>query len=390
MRLAGGAGPWEGRVEVMRSGAWGTVCDDGWSLAAASVVCRQLGWPGAAEIFFAAAPFGPGAGAISVDDIACSGAESGLLDCAFSTANDCTHFEDAGVRCRLPEPGSLPGSVVAWGSNTESNILIVSVYARSGITKISAGRYHAPALTSGGAAAAWGRNIEGQTNVPAEAQSGIVAVAAGGFHSLALNSSGGVVAWGDNYYGQSDVPKAAQKGIVAIAGGGYHSLALNSAGSVVGWGQYFNTYGQIQVPSSAQSGIVAIAAGYSHSLALTSGGKIIAFGDNGSGQINIPAGFALFNITAIAAGSYHSLVLTNEGRVLAFGNEYGATDVPAAAQAGVVAIAAGAYHSLALTHKGQIIKWGEDRGPATPAIAQTGAVTAISGGNGFSLALIKL
>ena len=59
-RLTGGSGPQEGRVEVFYDDNWGTVCDDGWGMEDADVLCKELGYPGALSALGSAA-FGTGA-----------------------------------------------------------------------------------------------------------------------------------------------------------------------------------------------------------------------------------------------------------------------------------------------------------------------------------------
>ncbi|NXS29046.1 LOX3B oxidase, partial [Pomatostomus ruficeps] len=106
IRLKGGAKIGEGRVEVLKSSEWGTICDDRWNLQSASVVCRELGF-GSAKEALTGARMGQGTGPIHLNEVQCRGTEKSLWNCPFRniTQEDCKHTEDAAVRCNIPYMG---------------------------------------------------------------------------------------------------------------------------------------------------------------------------------------------------------------------------------------------------------------------------------------------
>ncbi|XP_051750689.1 scavenger receptor cysteine-rich domain-containing group B protein [Ctenopharyngodon idella] len=102
IRLVGGLHRCEGRVEMYLRGEWGTVCDDAWDLTDGKVVCRQMGC-GLPKAVQGQAHFGPGRGAIHLDNLKCTGTEATLIQCSHIGWNvhNCDHSEDASVTCSL-------------------------------------------------------------------------------------------------------------------------------------------------------------------------------------------------------------------------------------------------------------------------------------------------
>ena len=97
----------EGRLEIYYNGAWGTICDDYWTKDDADVACRALGFVASVEDYnrYRTAYFGPGTAEqeIVLDDLFCTGNESGLLECPSNHPgpgiHNCRHSEDVSLRC---------------------------------------------------------------------------------------------------------------------------------------------------------------------------------------------------------------------------------------------------------------------------------------------------
>ncbi|XP_052231204.1 neurogenic locus notch homolog protein 2-like [Dreissena polymorpha] len=101
IRLVDGNTCFEGRVEVLYNGIWGTVCDDGFDATDAGVACRSLGFSGASSpwLYFDSSNTYPSQ--IWLDDLNCIGFGTNLWDCnhpGWGTHN-CGHSEDQFIRC---------------------------------------------------------------------------------------------------------------------------------------------------------------------------------------------------------------------------------------------------------------------------------------------------
>ena len=98
VRLVNGPTDYEGRVEVHHNGEWGTVCDNGWDLNDAQVVCNELGLGQAVaarhNVFY-------GSGKTWLDNLNCVGTEWTIGNCSHRGwgIENCSHSKDVGVKC---------------------------------------------------------------------------------------------------------------------------------------------------------------------------------------------------------------------------------------------------------------------------------------------------
>jgi len=98
--LVGGGNPRVGRLEVFHASQWGTVCDNGFTDAAARVVCYSLGF-GYVGRKVNIGHYEKGDGLIGLDNVDCDGTERYIGECSHNVwgVSSCSHNQDVAVSC---------------------------------------------------------------------------------------------------------------------------------------------------------------------------------------------------------------------------------------------------------------------------------------------------
>jgi hypothetical protein len=319
--------------------------------------------------------------------------------------------------------------VRCWGGNTwgglgdgttADHLTPVDVVGMtSPVRTVDAGWNFTCAVTTAGAATCWGYNLRGQlgdgtttnSSTPVGVVglgSGVRAISAGVFHACALTDQGAVKCWGLNHRGQlgdgtttdSSIPVdvvGLGSGVTAISAGIWHTCALLAGGGVKCWGQ--NNVGQLgdgtTTDSSTPVDVVGLHAGVSaldtgtggdgvidgsHTCAVTVRGRALCWGLNNLGQLGdgtttdsstpVTVSGLAHGARAVATGSAYSCALTRSGGVRCWGYNFtgqlgdGTTtdrstpvDV-VGLRSGVAELATGGFHACALTRRGGVTCWG--------------------------------
>ncbi len=291
-----------------------------------------------------------------------------------------TKFKDIAAGLQFSVALTESGQVYYWGhDNVSTNKLSPQLIAPSSfdnrpIVSIEAGGGFVLALSDLGEVYAWGynefgvlgRNTSGpgtNTFTPAKVlKSGgdpltdVKSISAGAYHAAAVTHDHKVYTWGRNDTGQlgngsfGGVQSTAQlvtalpdTSSITVGTSSSYTLARTVSGAVYGWGD--NTYSQLGDPvgTNVQTPVLipgltalqpaALAGGYAHVLALTPDGKVYGAGRNDFGKLanavtldGIASTFTelpgLTGVKGIAAGSSTSFYLGSDNRAYGFGWNY--------------------------------------------------------------------
>ena len=316
------------------------------------------------------------------------------------------------------------GGVKCWGADnygqlgndaslTDKLIPVDVLGLTSGVTSISAGKYHTCALITAGGVKCWGYDLNGQLGndtsltdkpTPVDVQgltSGVASISAGVYHTCAVTTAGGAKCWGANGLGQLGNGNTTQKptpvdvqgltfGVTSISTGQFHTCALTTSGGLKCWG--YDGYGQLGDDDVAAnkltavdvfgltSGVVNVSTGQHHTCAVTAEGNLKCWGYNNVGQLGdnsatnkltpVDVQGLTSGVARVSAGVSHTCAVTTAGGAKCWGldtqgqlGDNSTTSKPTPVDvwgltSGVASISCGGYHTCAVTTTGAAKCWG--------------------------------
>ena len=322
------------------------------------------------------------------------------------------------------------GTLFTWGSNLNgrlgantatgtANSSPVQI-GSSSWTVVTAGRYHAAAIRSGGTLFTWGLNSSGQlgngnTNANSSpvqiGSSSWTAVSAGANHTAAVRSGGTLFTWGLNSYGQlgngntnanSSPVQIGSSSWTAVSAGTYNTEAiyftpsdvLTGGNTLFSWGK--NDFGQLGLkdsgtatnrssptiiydPNLGQSWkMITVSEDGSSAAAIRSDGLLFTWGLNSSGQLgngtitnrSSPVQIGSSSWTTVSAGKSHIAAIRSGGTLFTWGlNSSGqlgdgtTTNRSSPVQVGNfwwTSVDAGEIHTAAIRSDGLLFTWGDN------------------------------
>ena len=101
---------------------WGTICGYQFDIKAAQVVCKELGYKGAAMVVPCCEVFPKGKGHIWMENVKCLGREPSITMCPHSGwgKTHCSHEEDVGVICETGDTDKT--GMVSQGVNSNKHL----------------------------------------------------------------------------------------------------------------------------------------------------------------------------------------------------------------------------------------------------------------------------
>ncbi|KAF5304533.1 hypothetical protein FQA39_LY09584 [Lamprigera yunnana] len=126
IRLLGEKAPTEGRLQVKINNEWGTICNYGWTIENAALVCHQLGFALNPNDWFmerSEIPFAGTSENVILSNVKCTPFDTDITLCKAERANhfenSCAHENDVGVRCYETSWAGVRFSALAERSNLQ-------------------------------------------------------------------------------------------------------------------------------------------------------------------------------------------------------------------------------------------------------------------------------